>query len=39
MKVWGSMINPSIGQNYMDFTIDVVMQHSKARSIFERYLS
>lgn len=37
MKVWGDMVNPTLGQSYMDFKIEVVKHHSKARSISERY--
>ena len=37
MKVWGDMVNPTLGQSYMDFKVEVYKHYSKARSITERY--
>ena len=38
MKVWGDMIYSSNGQSYMDFKVEVVKHHAKARALSERYL-
>ena len=38
MKVWGDMIYSSNGQSFMDFKVEVVKHHAKARTLSERYL-